>query len=168
MADFEAPLSKLQQQIEELEKWPGDREKEREASRLRQELDTLRREVFANLTPWQKTMVARHPNRPYTLDYARTLFTDWTEVRGDRHFADDPALVCGFGLFHGRPVCVAFSSAARAGSTCPRLYRAMPFQCHASWAVGSALRAASAGAITLANSLRSPAATASLSARAAA
>ncbi|MEE8218557.1 MAG: acetyl-CoA carboxylase carboxyltransferase subunit alpha [Vicinamibacteria bacterium] len=121
MADFEAPLLKLQQQIEELEKWPGDGEKEREAGSLRQELDRLRREVFANLTPWQKTMVARHPNRPYTLDYVRTLLTDWTEVRGDRHFADDPALVCGFGLFHGRPVCAIGHQKGR--DTKEKIYR---------------------------------------------
>ncbi len=121
VADFEAPLLELQQQIDELAKWPGDREKEREAGELRQELARLRKEVFAALTPWQKTMVARHANRPYTLDYVRALLTEWVEVRGDRRFADDPAIVCGFGLFHGRPVCLIGHQKGR--DTKEKIYR---------------------------------------------
>ncbi|HSD67783.1 MAG TPA: acetyl-CoA carboxylase carboxyltransferase subunit alpha [Vicinamibacteria bacterium] len=105
-ADFEAPLVAMQKKIDELLQWPGDRGKEQEARRLRRELDAARREVYANLTPWQKTLVARHPNRPYTLDYVQALFTEWTELHGDRRYADDPALVCGFALYHDRPVCV--------------------------------------------------------------
>ena len=105
-ADFEAPLVALQKRIDELLQWPGDRAKEQEARRLREELSALRREVYERLTPWQKTLVARHPNRPYTLDYVQALFTDWTELHGDRRYGDDPALVCGFALFHERPVCV--------------------------------------------------------------
>ena len=105
-ADFEAPLVALQKRIDELLQWPGDRAKEQEARRLREELDALRREVYGRLSPWQKTLVARHPNRPYTLDYVQALFTDWTELHGDRRYGDDPALVCGFALFHERPVCV--------------------------------------------------------------
>jgi acetyl-CoA carboxylase carboxyl transferase subunit alpha len=105
-ADFEAPLVALQKRIEELLQWPGDRDKEQEARRLQGVLDAQRREVYAKLTPWQKTLVARHPNRPYTLDYVQALFTDWTELHGDRRYADDPALVCGFALYRDRPVCV--------------------------------------------------------------
>jgi len=105
-ADFEAPLVALQKRIDELLQWPGDRAKEQEARRLRGELDVLRRDVYAKLTPWQKTLVARHPNRPYFQDYVRTLFTEWTELHGDRRYADDPALACGFALYHDRPVCV--------------------------------------------------------------
>jgi acetyl-CoA carboxylase carboxyl transferase subunit alpha len=105
-ADFEAPLVAMQKKIDELLQWPGDRAKEQEARRLRRELDAARREVYANLTPWQKTLVARHPNRPYTLDYVQALFTEWTELHGDRSFADDPAIVCGFALHRDRPVCV--------------------------------------------------------------
>jgi len=121
VADFEAPLVELQERIDELEKWPGDGQKEHEAHRLRGELDTLRREVYSSLTPWQKTLVARNPNRPYTLDYVEALLTDWTEVRGDRRYADDPALVCGFGLFHRRPVCVVGHQKGRA--TKEKIYR---------------------------------------------
>jgi acetyl-CoA carboxylase carboxyl transferase subunit alpha len=120
-ADFEAPLRELQRRIDELAKWPGDEEKEREANRLREELAVLRREVFAKLTPWQKTLVARHPSRPYTLDYVQALFTSWTEVRGDRRYADDPALVCGFGFFHDKPVCVIGHQKGR--DTKEKIYR---------------------------------------------
>jgi acetyl-CoA carboxylase carboxyl transferase subunit alpha len=119
--DFEAPLVELQGRIDELEKWPGDGKKEQEARRLRGELDTLRRDVYSKLTPWQKTLVARNPNRPYTLDYVEALMTDWTEVRGDRRYADDPALVCGFALFHGRPVCVVGHQKGR--DTKQKIYR---------------------------------------------
>jgi len=119
--DFEAPLLELQGRIDELEKWPGDREKEQEARRLHGELDTLRRDVYSKLTPWQKTLVARNPNRPYTLDYVEALFTDWTELKGDRRYADDPALVCGFALFHGRPVCVLGHQKGR--DTKQKIYR---------------------------------------------
>jgi acetyl-CoA carboxylase carboxyl transferase subunit alpha len=105
-ADFEAPLIELQQRVEELETFPGDPAKEKQARALRKELDQRRREVFSQLTPWQKTLVARNPGRPYTLDYVEALFTDWTEIHGDRSFGDDPALVCGFARFRERPVAV--------------------------------------------------------------
>jgi acetyl-CoA carboxylase carboxyl transferase subunit alpha len=104
--DFEAPLVELQKQIDELARFPGDPEKEREAARLRAQLERQRHEVFASLTPWQKTLVARHPARPYTLDYIGALCTEFQELHGDRRFADDPALVCGLALFRGRPVAV--------------------------------------------------------------
>jgi len=105
-ADFEAPLLDLQKQIDELASFPGDPAKEKEAARLRALLRDKRREVFAGLTPWQKTLVARHPNRPYTLDYVSAFVEEWTEVHGDRRYGDDPALVCGFGRFRGRAVAV--------------------------------------------------------------
>ncbi len=105
-ADFEEPLVALQKRIDELAGWPGDPEKEEQARALRQELDAKRREIYAGLTPWQKTLVARHPNRPYTLDYIQALFTEWTELHGDRRYAEDPALLCGFALYRELPVCV--------------------------------------------------------------
>jgi acetyl-CoA carboxylase carboxyl transferase subunit alpha len=120
-ADFEAPLLELQKRIEELAKWPGDPEREREARRLREELDDLRREVYAKLTPWQKTLVARNPSRPYTLDYIQALCTEWTEVRGDRRYADDPAIVCGFAFYRERPVCVIGQQKGR--DTKQKIYR---------------------------------------------
>jgi acetyl-CoA carboxylase carboxyl transferase subunit alpha len=120
-ADFEAPLVALQKRIDELAQWPGDRAKEQEARRLREALLAQRREVYAQLTPWQKTLVARNPNRPYTLDYVGALFTEWTELHGDRRYADDPALVCGFALYHERPVCVIGHQKGR--DTKQKIYR---------------------------------------------
>ena len=120
-ADFDAPLVELQKRIDELAVFPGDPVREKEARRLRQELDAKRREVYANLTPWQKTLVARHPNRPYTLDFVQALFTDWTEIKGDRRFADDPALVCGFAFYKDRPVCVVGHQKGR--DTKQKIYR---------------------------------------------
>jgi acetyl-CoA carboxylase carboxyl transferase subunit alpha len=120
-ADFEAPLSELQKRLDELAAFPGDPAKEREARRVREELERKRSEVYSRLSPWQKTLVARHPNRPYTLDYVQALFTEWTEVKGDRRFADDPAIVCGFALYRGRPVAVVGHQKGR--DTKQKIYR---------------------------------------------
>jgi acetyl-CoA carboxylase carboxyl transferase subunit alpha len=120
-ADFDAPLVDLQKRIDELAAFPGDPAKEKELRHLREELDEKRREIYAELTPWQKTLVARHPNRPYTLDYIQALFTDWTEIKGDRRFADDPALLCGFAFYKDRPVCVVGHQKGR--DTKQKIYR---------------------------------------------
>jgi acetyl-CoA carboxylase carboxyl transferase subunit alpha len=119
--DFEAPLLALQKRIEELAAFPGDPAKEQEARRLRQELAERRRSVYAALTPWQKTQVARHPARPYTLDYVAALFTDFTELHGDRRFGDDPALVAGFARYKERPVAVLGHQKGR--DTKQKIYR---------------------------------------------
>ena len=119
--DFEAPLVELQKRIDELAGYPGDAAREKEAARLRRELAQRRQEIFAGLTPWQKTLVARNPNRPYTLDYVQALFADFTELHGDRRFADDPALVCGFALYKERPVAVVGHQKGR--DTKQKIYR---------------------------------------------
>jgi acetyl-CoA carboxylase carboxyl transferase subunit alpha len=103
---FDAPLEALQQRIDDVAAFPGDPEKEKEAVRLRAELDVRRREIYSSLTPWQTTQVARHPARPYTLDYINALCEDFVELHGDRRFGEDAALVCGFARFEGRPVAV--------------------------------------------------------------
>ena len=120
-ADFEAPLLALQKRVLELRAFPGDPAKEREARKVEEELERKRREVFAALSPWQKTLVARNPNRPYTLDYVQALFTDWTEIHGDRRYGDDPALVCGFALYKDRPVAVVGHQKGR--DTKQKIYR---------------------------------------------
>jgi len=120
-ADFDAPLVDLQKRIDDLAAFPGDPVREKESHRLREELDQKRREVYAQLTPWQKTLVARHPNRPYTTDYLQALFTDWTEIKGDRRFGDDPALLCGFAFYKERPVCVVGHQKGR--DTKQKIYR---------------------------------------------
>ena len=119
--DFEAPLLALQKRIEELAAFPGDPVKEQEARRLRQELSEKRLSIYAGLTPWQKTQVARHPNRPYTLDYVAALFTDFTELHGDRRFGDDPALVTGFARYKDRAVAVVGHQKGR--DTKQKIYR---------------------------------------------
>ena len=103
--NFEQPIVEIERRIEELSGFE-DEAKRREIERLRGRLHELRREIYARLTPWQKTLVARHPKRPYTLDLVGLLLEDFVEVRGDRVFGDDPAIVAGFGLFHGRPVAI--------------------------------------------------------------
>jgi acetyl-CoA carboxylase carboxyl transferase subunit alpha len=77
-----------------------------ELERLRGDVDALRREFLAHIQPWQRTQLARHPNRPYTLDYIQLLFEGFSEISGDRAFGDDPALVAGMARFHGRPCVV--------------------------------------------------------------
>ncbi len=120
-ADFEAPLLDLQKRIDYLAAYPGDPAKEKEANLLRKDLDDQRRDIFGKLSPWQKTLVARHPNRPYVLDYVQTLFTEWTEIHGDRRYGEDPALVCGFALFRERPVAVIGHQKGR--DTKQKIYR---------------------------------------------
>jgi acetyl-CoA carboxylase carboxyl transferase subunit alpha len=104
--NFEEPILKLRRRIEELSALPDDASHRKEIEKLREKLERVSREVYGNLTPWQKTLVARHPARPYTLDYIQALTTEFTEFHGDRKFADDPAIVAGFAYFRGRPVAV--------------------------------------------------------------
>jgi acetyl-CoA carboxylase carboxyl transferase subunit alpha len=103
---FEEPILRLRQRIEELSALPDDAAHRKEIERLREKLDRVSREIYAGLTPWQKTLVARHPARPYTLDYVGTLMSDFVELHGDRKFADDAAVVAGFGRFRGMPVAI--------------------------------------------------------------
>jgi acetyl-CoA carboxylase carboxyl transferase subunit alpha len=105
-ANFEEPIVKLRRKIEELSALPDDASHRREIEKLRERLERVSREIYAGLTPWQKTLVARHPARPYPLDYIAALTTEFTELHGDRKFADDPAVVAGFAFFRGRPVVV--------------------------------------------------------------
>ncbi|MBP1641340.1 MAG: accA [Acidobacteria bacterium] len=103
---FEEPLIELRRRIEELEGYPAGSGRERELSSLRSELRERTREVYGGLNRWQKTLVARHSERPYTLDYVGFLMDEWVELHGDRGFADDPAIVAGLARFRGRSVAV--------------------------------------------------------------
>ena len=89
--DFEKPLLELERQIEELKRVGGSN-----ARPLEEQLTRLRVEIYRNLTPMQRVQVARHPRRPYPLDYVNTVFTDFVELHGDRLFRDDPAIVGGW------------------------------------------------------------------------
>jgi acetyl-CoA carboxylase carboxyl transferase subunit alpha len=104
--DFEEPLAVLHKEIEAIGLMPKTPERERSIETLRRRAEELRIEIYKNLTPWQRVLVARHPNRPNTLDYVERLFTDYTELHGDRRFADDPAIVTGFGCYKGQPIAV--------------------------------------------------------------
>lgn len=103
---FEEPLVELRRRIEELEGYPAGSGRERELADLRRQLRERTKEIYGGLSRWQKTLVARHPERPYTLDYIGYLMEDWVELHGDRAFADDPAIVAGLARFRGRAVAV--------------------------------------------------------------
>ena len=106
--EFEQPIAELEAKIEELRFVQDDSAVDiaDEIDRLQKKGQTLVKETYAKLTPWQVAQVARHPQRPYTLDYLRSMFTDWHELHGDRSFADDPSIVGGMGRFNGQSVMV--------------------------------------------------------------
>ena len=104
--NVEQPIQELEKRIEELTGIPGAEDRAPEVARLRQELQDLRGEIYSSLSAWQKTQVARHTKRPYTLDYVQMLFGNLVEIHGDRKFADDPAIVGGFATYQGMPVAV--------------------------------------------------------------
>jgi acetyl-CoA carboxylase carboxyl transferase subunit alpha len=105
-APFEEPLVELRQKIAELEGFPQESARDREIERLRKELRKATGEVFSQLDRWQRTLLARHPERPYVTEYVDHLMEEWVEVHGDRAFGDDPAIVAGFARFAGRSVAV--------------------------------------------------------------
>ncbi len=101
--EFEQPLAELENKIEQLRYVQADSAVDisDEIGRLQQKSQSLAKEIYAKLTPWQTALVARHPQRPYTLDYVREIFTDFIEMHGDRHFADDQSIVGGLARFNG-------------------------------------------------------------------
>jgi acetyl-CoA carboxylase carboxyl transferase subunit alpha len=106
LLEFEEPIGVLLKEIEALSMLPRTPERERSIESLRRRADEIRTEVYANLTPWQRVLVARHPNRPNTLDYVERLFTGWEELHGDRRFADDHAIITGFAEYRSEPVAI--------------------------------------------------------------
>lgn len=107
-------LEQIERQVAEIESAAGqDDGTRRQLGELQDRIDTLRREISANSTAWQKTELARHPQRPQTLDYIERLFTDFSEIHGDRGFGDDPAIVCGMARFHGEEIVVVGTQKGR-------------------------------------------------------
>jgi acetyl-CoA carboxylase carboxyl transferase subunit alpha len=106
--DFEQPIAELEAKIEELRFVQDDSAVDiaDEIGRLKKKADALVKETYTRLTPWQMAQVARHPQRPYTLDYIQAIFTDFHEMHGDRSFADDPSIVGGLARFNGQSVMV--------------------------------------------------------------
>lgn len=99
-------IERLEKDVEELRHMAGDEGADAELQRLRDQVAELRREFYAHLGPWQRAQIARHQQRPYTLDFVSLLITDFIELHGDRFYADDHAIVAGLGKFHGRPVAI--------------------------------------------------------------
>ena len=106
--DFEKPLAELEQQIEDLQRLGRERQidVDGELQGLQSKLESLRSDIYRNLTPMQRVQLARHPRRPYTLDYLSSIFTDFIELHGDRLYRDDPAIVGGWARLGGTSVMV--------------------------------------------------------------
>ena len=120
--DFEQPIAELEQKIDELNEISvGDEILTPEINRLRKKADQLRKSIFSNLTRWQRVQLARHPDRPYTLDYIDLMTEDFIELHGDRYYADDKAMVGGLALIEGESVMIIGQQKGR--DTKARQYR---------------------------------------------
>ncbi|WP_413437037.1 acetyl-CoA carboxylase carboxyltransferase subunit alpha [Sulfuriferula sp. GW1] len=121
--DFEQPIAELEAKIEELRYVQDDSALDisEEIGRLQKKSEKLTKDIYAKLTPWQISQVARHPQRPYTLDYVGALFSDFEELHGDRTFGDDPAIVGGLARFNGQSVMLIGHQKGR--DTKEKIYR---------------------------------------------
>lgn len=102
--DFEEPIGVLLKEIEALSLMPRTDARQLEIDSLRRRIESIRADLYASLTPWQRVLVARHPNRPGLEDFIQRLFPGFVEIHGDRRFADDHAIMTGFAEYHGQPV----------------------------------------------------------------
>src|ERR1035438_1544194 len=115
-------LQHVEEQIEQLQSAAGDNQEAlKQLEGLQERVEALRRQISGKLTPWERTELARHPMRPYPLDYIERIFSDFSEIHGDRGFGDDAAMVCGLANFHGRQVLVLGTQKGR--DTKQRIYR---------------------------------------------
>ncbi len=121
--DFDKPIEEIERKIEELRHFSpnGTGAYQEEIRKLEKKAEKLIKDIYSNLTPWQITLVARHPERPYTLDYLNMAFEDFVELHGDRLYRDDPAIVGGLARLDGRPVVVIGQQKGR--NTKQRFYR---------------------------------------------
>jgi acetyl-CoA carboxylase carboxyl transferase subunit alpha len=107
-------LEEIERQVAQIESTVGQNDgTRRQLAQLHQRVETLRQEINAKSTAWQKTELARHPQRPQALDYIERVFTDWSEIHGDRGFGDDAAIVCGMARFHGEEVMIVSTQKGR-------------------------------------------------------
>ena len=120
--EFEEPIAVLLKEIEALSLLPQTADRQRSIDGLQARIESIRADIYQHLTPWQRVLVARHPNRPTLLDYVTRLFTDFTEISGDRRFADDHAIVTGFARYKGEPVLVVGHHKG-SGDTKQKIYR---------------------------------------------
>jgi acetyl-CoA carboxylase carboxyl transferase subunit alpha len=114
-------LEKIEEQLGRLQALEHDQESRRQVEQLHQRIHAMREQVSVNLDAWEKTELARHPQRPHTLDYIERIFTDFHEIHGDRSFGDDHAMVCGLARFRGQEVMVVGTEKGR--DTKQRMYR---------------------------------------------
>lgn len=120
--EFEEPIAVLLKEVEALSLMPQTPDRQRSIDRLHRRVESIRADIYLNLTPWQRVLVARHPNRPTILDYVNRLFTEFTEISGDRRFADDHAVVTGFARYKEEPVLV-MGHHKGGGDTKQKIYR---------------------------------------------
>ncbi len=123
LLDFEEPLHQIREKIREMEEW-AERDPDHaraEISRLEEQEARLGNEIYGKLSSWQRVQIARHPNRPYTLDYIAMMTTEFTELHGDRYTGDDPAMIAGFARIDGIPVAVIGQQKGRTNEE--RIYR---------------------------------------------
>ena len=115
--DFEKPILELQRKLDDLKKQSESQSLsvnlDEEIAQIEKKLEETRKQIFSSLTPWQRVQLARHPKRPYTLDYMRQVFTDFSELHGDRHYSDDRAVVGGFARLDGHKVLVVGTQKGR-------------------------------------------------------
>src|SRR5919109_704603 len=121
--EFEEPIAVLLKEIEALSMLPTTPERQKSIDSLYARVESIRGEIYQQLTPWQRVLVARHPNRPTVLDYVSRLFTEFTEISGDRRFADDHAVVTGFARYKDEPVLVVGHHKGGGGDTKQKIYR---------------------------------------------
>ncbi|MCG2722093.1 MAG: acetyl-CoA carboxylase carboxyltransferase subunit alpha [Thermodesulfovibrionales bacterium] len=121
--EFERPLEELELKIDELKRLSDGKDIDisKEIKKLEKKVKDLRSEIFSSLTAWQKTLIARHPDRPYTLDYINLMTTDFVELHGDRRYSDDPSIVAGIAKIHNMPVAIIGHQKGR--GTKERIYR---------------------------------------------
>jgi acetyl-CoA carboxylase carboxyl transferase subunit alpha len=119
--DFEEPIASLLKEVDALELLPSTDARDREIATLGRRIESMRTDLYRTLTPWQRVMVARHPNRPGLEGFIHHLFTNFVEVHGDRRFADDHAMMTGFAEYHGQPVLVV--GHVKGGDTKDKIFR---------------------------------------------
>jgi acetyl-CoA carboxylase carboxyl transferase subunit alpha len=121
--EFEEPIAVLLKEIEALSMLPQTPEREQNIERLHRRIESIRADIYTRLTPWQRVLVARHPSRPMVLDYVTRLFAEFTEISGDRRFADDHAIVAGFARYKGEHVLVVGHHKGEGGDTKQKIFR---------------------------------------------
>src|SRR5690242_15136698 len=120
--EFEEPIAVLLKEVEALSMLPQTPERLRSIESLKNRVESIRAEIYQNLTPWQRVLVARHPNRPTVLDYVNRMFTEFTEISGDRRFSDDHAIVAGFARYKEEAVMIVGHHKG-AGDTKQKIFR---------------------------------------------